>query len=233
MFDLNEAINNWRSQLSNASIASADLIELEDHLCIEIDDLICRGLTEQEAFLIAKHRLGENHSLTHELIKTNPWPKWRQRFFWATAGILGINLISTLATLLSKTAGVAAMFLGLSGTHLGILLTVTQPLFLLALLIITALIMSQSPIQSRSFRKPAAGIIIGLITILFILGAKALGIGAMILSARHLTPQDMGLMAMAQNYGSLILTILYPVALVIALMALWPSKSVSSQAKLS
>jgi len=69
---------------------------------------------------MAKYRLGEDHNLAREFVKTNPWPKWRQRFFWALAGILGYNVLGSLARLISDGAGMAAMFLGASGTSLGI-----------------------------------------------------------------------------------------------------------------
>lgn len=224
MFDLNQALNQWRAQLASEPLDKMDLIELEDHLCSEMDDLACRGLTEEEAFVMAKYRLGEDHSLSHEFVKTNPWPKWRQRFFWALVGILGYNVLGSLARLISNGAGMAAMFLGASGTSLGILQSAMHAFSLLALLAVTALILSQSHLSSRLLRKSSAGVMVCILTLAILLGSKALSIGATIVQARMLSRADMGHMALAQSYGSWVLAILQPVLLVWVLLVLWPRK---------
>jgi hypothetical protein len=224
MFDLNQAMNQWRAQLADEPLNRMDLIELEDHLRSEIDDLTCRGLTEEEAFVMARYRLGEDRSLSREYVKANPWPKWRQRFFWALAGILGFNVIGSLAMTISNGAGMVAMFLGARVTSLGILQIAMHAFSLIALLVMAVVILSRSHLSSRLSRTSSAGVILCLWTLAVLLGAKALSVGATIIKARMLSPDDMGHMALAQSYGSWVLATLQSVLLVVVLLALWPRK---------
>ncbi len=224
MFDLNQAINQWREQLAAAPLNQGDLVELEDHLRSEIDDLTCRGLTEEEALVMAKYRLGDDHSLSREFVKTNPWPKWRQRFFWALVGILGFSVLGSVALVISNGVAVAAMFLGARGTSLGIIHSAMHALSLFALLVVAVVVLSQSHMSSRLLRKSSAGVMICFITLVVLLGSKALDIGAAIVKARVLSVSDIGHMAIAQSYGSWALAILQPVLFVVVLLVLWPRR---------
>jgi hypothetical protein len=73
-FDLSEAIHNWRGQLGEASRLSAEeLEELELHLRDSVSALQKRGLSEQEAWIIAERRVGKREALKQEFAKvTSP-----------------------------------------------------------------------------------------------------------------------------------------------------------------
>ena len=59
MFNLNEKIIKWRSNLAQSeTLAVSDLDELENHLREEIEQLTTLKLSDEEAFLVASHRLG-------------------------------------------------------------------------------------------------------------------------------------------------------------------------------
>ena len=56
MFDINEQIIKWRSNLAQSeTLAGSDIDELENHLREEIEDLTDLKLSSEEAFLIATH----------------------------------------------------------------------------------------------------------------------------------------------------------------------------------
>lgn len=71
-FDLNESIQRWRANLEASSAFHAtDLNELEGHLRDSINVLEAKGLSLQEAFLIAARRLGSPETLSTEFGKVN------------------------------------------------------------------------------------------------------------------------------------------------------------------
>ena len=72
MFDVNEAIIRWREGLAQGeACGKSDLEELECHLREQIEELSRSGLSAEEAFWIAVHRIGETGSLTREFAKIN------------------------------------------------------------------------------------------------------------------------------------------------------------------
>ena len=71
-FDLNEAIRRWHKNLGASLAFKADnLEELESHLRASVQRLQSNGLSEEEAFLIAMHRIGERGLLEREYAKVN------------------------------------------------------------------------------------------------------------------------------------------------------------------
>jgi len=84
MFNLKNAIQNWKRTLrSNPSFEDGDIAELESHLREEIDRLIARGLSQEEAFQQAVDEIGKPETLGDELFKTrstriDATPSWKQ-----------------------------------------------------------------------------------------------------------------------------------------------------------
>ena len=70
MFDLKEAMTQWRGSLKKGSSISREAIdELESHLCDQIEQFVLAGWTEQEAFEKAVVRLGRMGELDEEFSK--------------------------------------------------------------------------------------------------------------------------------------------------------------------
>lgn len=88
-FDLNFAIKHWRSALEQSpAMQGEDLDELESHMREAVGDLRARGLSEEEAVLIAARRLGWAETLVREFDKVNVAVVWRDRAVWMLAGTL-------------------------------------------------------------------------------------------------------------------------------------------------
>jgi len=84
-FDLDAAIATWRADLArHPGPAPADLRELEAHLREAFAELTKAGLRDDEAFLIARRRIGAPAPVAAEFAKTTLPPMWRSRLFWAT-----------------------------------------------------------------------------------------------------------------------------------------------------
>ena len=78
-FDLDREIEKWRFRLdSSGGLLPDDAEELEAHLRDEISALISRGLSEDEALLIAIRRIGRTSELSREYFKVNTGRLWKQ-----------------------------------------------------------------------------------------------------------------------------------------------------------
>ncbi len=91
-FDLNQALAAWRQELaSQSAICLEQARELEAHLLDALSDLEQRGLSEEEAFWLARRRLGRPEDLAGDFSKANPAAVWRERVFWLALGALTIH----------------------------------------------------------------------------------------------------------------------------------------------
>lgn len=78
MADLNARVREWTDRLrSRAALRAEDVVELENHLREEIERLGKAGLTEEEVFLVAEHRVGSPETLAREYAKVHEGTPWR------------------------------------------------------------------------------------------------------------------------------------------------------------
>jgi len=88
-FDLNRAIHDWRTGLSKSPALQRDsLDELETHLKDSIATLVEKGLSEDEAFLIAMRRCGTPQQLQTEFSKYGVKESLVEVWFFRTAWIV-------------------------------------------------------------------------------------------------------------------------------------------------
>lgn len=87
-FDLNKCLQIWRHELRQQDALSDEACrELEQHLRESMATLQASGtLTEEEAFWVARHRLGSPQALRTEYVKVNPEGVWRRRILWLWLG---------------------------------------------------------------------------------------------------------------------------------------------------
>ncbi len=70
MFNLNDAISQWRRQMADGGIKSSETLdELESHLREEVRVLVSHGAEDSEAFRLAVSRLGDADSVGNEFKK--------------------------------------------------------------------------------------------------------------------------------------------------------------------
>jgi len=98
-FDLNTAIENWRSELAaQPNLTSDNRRELETHLRDAIAGFRQRGLNDEESFWLARRRVGQPQQLGEEFVKADPARVWRERVFWMVLAVLVVNLWTNLVT---------------------------------------------------------------------------------------------------------------------------------------
>jgi hypothetical protein len=72
IFSLDKAITQWQQNLHDGSLTADDIAELTQHLQDELDGLLANKLTEEEAWLVATHRMGQPADINTEFSKVNP-----------------------------------------------------------------------------------------------------------------------------------------------------------------
>lgn len=136
-FRLEVHIAAWRSELAGSGILSReDLDELESHLLDEVDQLSSCPLTEREAFMVAKDRIGTHAELSRPYAKSKSlWSLFKARsplYLQAILVLIIISLISRtveFATIMT----IAAFELPLAWSNYlysGLLLTSCSVMFL-------------------------------------------------------------------------------------------------------
>jgi hypothetical protein len=110
-FDLNTAIAAWKAELSpRDEMREYDFAELESHLREGFANLTQLGLSDSEAFLIARRRLG-GREVAAELAAAHPNALWVNRGRWILVGILGAHLLNAVTLLGSRFVSTAAAWL--------------------------------------------------------------------------------------------------------------------------
>ena len=89
MSDVEKQIEQWRAGLGGSeALTEADMRELESHLREEMDHLKSHGLSDAEALLVARYRLGDTEHLEQEFAKVSLHTRLLSRLRWITAGML-------------------------------------------------------------------------------------------------------------------------------------------------
>ena len=90
MFNLDQAIAEWRRDLATGGINSPELLdEMESHLCDDVEQQIRSGTTAGEAWPAAIGRLGSIHALRPEFEKRAATRQNRLRQgMWPVVGLL-------------------------------------------------------------------------------------------------------------------------------------------------
>lgn len=110
-FDLNTAVAAWKAELSaRDDVRECDLAELESHLREAFADLKRPGLTDSEAFLVARRRIG-GREVAVALAAAHPNAVWVNRGRWVLVGILGAHLLNAVTLLGSRFVSTAAAWL--------------------------------------------------------------------------------------------------------------------------
>ena len=78
MFELETQIQLWRDHLrARGNFTDEDISGLEDNLRDEIKELMTRGLTPDESFLISVKRSGNMDAVSKEFAKVNTENLWK------------------------------------------------------------------------------------------------------------------------------------------------------------
>jgi hypothetical protein len=96
-FDLEHALDGWRKEIQrDGTVDDEQRAELEGHLLESLAELQALGLSEEEAFLIARRRLGETSQISHEFGVANALPAFTRPWKIAAWALFCFRLLFLL-----------------------------------------------------------------------------------------------------------------------------------------
>ena len=120
MFQLEHELQEWAKRFGRMEVMrSSDIEELEQHMRDSISELMTKGLIEEEAFLIATHRVGEPGRLGREFGKVNGGHVGDRRVFWMIAGYLFFEVCRMTVTAVAGVSEICVALVGGDGTMMG------------------------------------------------------------------------------------------------------------------
>jgi hypothetical protein len=229
MFDLNEKIKIWRSDLAlQQALEKSDIDELENHLRDEIEQLAESKLTKEESFIVAAHRIGRSDSLSEEFAKVNTSILWRKRLFWIGAVVLAWIVLTYIGQVISRICQVLAVFVGLRSYTLNVIDILSQVTFFGVIVFALYLISRKNGIGRIPFFKMADSvrgkIVLFIIVFIIVAGTFAFNILSTVVLARYLSPQEFGQISIFKSYQGLVKTIFFPLMLLLGIILVRPSK---------
>lgn len=116
MFDLEQAILDWSRTIGQGeSVLPENIQELETHLRESITSLLEKGLSREEAFLVASARMGNRVALNSEFEKVNGMLTWKRRILWMLCGYVGGGALALAISGVSMCVGALFAMLGFGG----------------------------------------------------------------------------------------------------------------------
>lgn len=159
MFDLKKEITKWRMRLSEKQTCDkSDLDELESHLEDEIDQLKLKGLSEQEAFFVAAHRLGDTDELACEFAKVNRSLVLRKKLFYAGCGIFAYIAATYTAKVILQLSIYFAVTLGLQGITAGTFGSVLSLILIGLIIVLFYAIIKRKGFKGEWFSRKAGSL---------------------------------------------------------------------------
>lgn len=218
MFELNTEIAQWRSSLTQSDrLSKSDIDELESHLREEIENLIASKLSEQEAFLVASHRLGGADALADEFAKVNTHIVFRKRLFWAVAGLFSFVVARYVGLLASHVGVLLASMVGVRGYGLGAVKVVTQVIFFGIMILVLYEITRTKDIQGGWFSRVADSVwgkVALFASVLVVIVAMfACRFFVQMATVRLISARDFGDMAILVQSVGLVWTVIVPLIL--------------------
>jgi hypothetical protein len=219
MFDLNQEVAQWKQSFGlSESVTHPDLDELESHLHDQIDTLTLSGLSPQEAFLVARHRIGDLKQVAGEYAKVNGFSIFRRRLQWMLVGILAYMLIFNVSYLGSVAGVFGAYSAGIRGYLPGYIGQGAQFLMIFVGLVLVAAIL-RIPGLGHLVESLGGAIVLGLVVMIGSLVLVAARILVPLLTVRLVNIEDYGRLTIVQNVAGLAYSFIIPI-LIVALLIL-------------
>jgi hypothetical protein len=229
MFNLNEAIANWRASLAQRETCRpSDLDELEGHLRDEFENLRISNLSDEERFVVATHRLGAPAPLAGEFAKINGTAIWGNRIFWMAVGLLTWFVLEPLAEAVSKGCVLVAALEGFTSNELGWVAFLSKAFVLGGMLLLLGRAAVRSALgakfgqlaKSRIGQVMLFSAVAGAIAVLWFLEVYIVPLAAL----RSLGLEHFARTSSSATYASMAWMAIVPMVLAIAVIRLRPSR---------
>ena len=115
MFDLNQAITEWRRQMTAGGVKRAAVLdELESHVREEVERQMRSGVEAQKAFEVAVQKIGPASALKSEFRKSNAARMIEKLMIAAAILVLAFGAFLSIATVVLCYSTVAERAMGFS-----------------------------------------------------------------------------------------------------------------------
>jgi hypothetical protein len=129
MFQIEQALEAWKIRIGQSeAIRPIDLAELEQHVRDSVAHLVTTSLSDEEAFLVAIHRVGEPNQIASEFKQVNGAHIWGQRVFWMIAGFIFFVLWKLVIRSVTLSSQAMIALVGGSGTSMGTVASIVSAL---------------------------------------------------------------------------------------------------------
>jgi hypothetical protein len=224
MHDVEEQIEQWRASLAGSELLRGeDAAELESHLREEMGHLRTSGLSDNEAFFVARSRLGDTEALEEEFAKVNAPRRLRNRLCWMIAGVLAYWVAVHFAGAASGIALAIAQATGGSPYVLGLIASGVQIVGFCAMALVIVWFCGRyfqpgSPSRIQITTRVRIAFLAALLmeTVGFAL-TRALGV---VCVARTMPVTDFGQIARVESYVDLVWRLAGPVLLGVLLVVI-------------
>ncbi|RZL41525.1 MAG: hypothetical protein EOP00_24685, partial [Pedobacter sp.] len=104
---IEECLKNWKKSLVHTSLTPCDIEELSIHLMESYEELLLLNLSEQEAWIIASHRIGKPEVLNQEFEKVNADFSINRNWMmllWGAVSLLILQAVFIVAPMIFKNS---------------------------------------------------------------------------------------------------------------------------------
>lgn len=223
MFQLEHEIQEWTKSFGRMeAMRSSDTEEMESHLRDSIAGLTTKGLSDEEAFLIATHRVGDPSRVGREFAKVNGRHVWRHRMFWMLAGFLFFEVCGLTITAIAELSQVFAALAGGNGTAIGCAYVVITLLCWLGLAIWLHRLSTDR--NDGNFITRVVGHakarVIGIGVVVIVVISQLVKFGSLLAVVRMTSISEIGREAMILNGASKLFAVLIPLAFLFVMLTI-------------
>ena len=219
MFDLEEQLRLWKlSFTTTPAMHSADMEELEHHVRDSMSTLASLGLSPEEAFILATHRVGAPVRVAREFAKVNGSRLWYQQAAWMTAGALGYAICGLIISALASFSQVLALLAGGTGVAVGF---AAVAITCLGWAVVAALLYRRPSEDSRTARLTdiSGGALASVVAVALVVGTLA-KFGGQLVLGRLMPVSEFAGAQLISNLAGLMATVLVPLLLLVVVQLL-------------
>jgi hypothetical protein len=223
MFQLEQQLQEWTKRFGPmAAMRDSDIEELEQHVRDSIAALKAKGLDDEEAFLVATHRIGPAGALETEFAKVNGGRVNGYHVFWMIAGVLFFEVCRLLITAVDGLGKALIASTGGGGSVIGyssVAITASLWLGVAFWLYRSAMVSSGKGSLDRFLARPRGKWLV--IAIAFLIPVSAVTrFGSQAVMYRLVSLADTGQAMTIMVWGNAVLAFLIPMAFLFVMLSI-------------
>jgi hypothetical protein len=223
MFPLEQHLKEWTNRFGpSAVMRNCDIEELEQHVRDSIATLKTKGLDDEEAFIVATHRIGSAGALEGEFAKVNGGHVWGYHVFWMIAGVLLFEVCGLFIAAADGLGKALAASAGGGGSIIGYTsVAITAFLWLGVVFLLYRLSVTPSDKSSIDrFLVLPRGKWIRIAIVLLVPVSAITKFGSQVVMFRLMPAADIGQVMIILMWGNAVLAFLIPMAFLFVMLSI-------------